>query len=192
MAKDKQAEEIYIVEPEVHNDTIYLEDYNPDWPIWFEEEAQQLREILGERALQIEHVGSTSVPRLKAKSKIDMILVVEDSSNEPSYVPDLTEKGYSLIVREREWFEHRMLRGPKHKINLHVFSKDCSEVEKMLAFRDWLRENKADRKRYAEIKGQLSQKKWKYVQDYANAKGDVVQEIMKRALRNNRGVEQYD
>lgn len=186
MAKDKQAEDIYVIEPEVHNDTIYLENYNPEWPLWFEEEAERLQGILGERALQIEHVGSTSVPGLKAKPKIDMILVVEDSSNEPFYVPDLTEKGYPLIVRERDWFEHRMLRGPHHAINLHVFSKGCIEVEKMMAFRDWLRKNEADRKRYAEIKEQLSQKKWKYVQDYANAKGEVIQEIMERALVTNK------
>ena len=182
MTNVKQAEEIFVKQVEEHNDTIYLEEYNLKWPLWFEEEAKVLRDILGEKVVQIEHVGSTSVPGLKAKPRIDMVLVVEDSADEASYVPALEEQGYALIIREKEWFEHRMLRGPKHAINLHVFSRGCSEVEKMVAFREWLRTHEEDRKTYAETKERLAEKKWKYVQDYANAKGDVIQEIMRRAL----------
>lgn len=88
----------------------------------------------------------------------------------------------SSLMRVEDWFEHRMLRGPNHDINLHVFSRDCSEVEKMTTFRDWLRVNEEDRKKYAETKERLAKQTWKYVQDYAHAKGDVIQEIMNRAL----------
>jgi GrpB-like predicted nucleotidyltransferase (UPF0157 family) len=69
----------------------------------------------------------------------------------------------------------------KPNINLHVFSAGCLEVDRMLRFRDWLRVNPADRDRYALAKRELAAREWKYVQQYADAKTTVVQEIMARA-----------
>ena len=70
-----------------------------------------LGSVLGSKALQIEHVGSTSVPGLCAKPIIDILLVVKNSADEPSYVPALEAAGYRLQIREPEWFEHRMFKG---------------------------------------------------------------------------------
>src|ERR671915_1332261 len=79
---------------------IEIADYDPGWPDLFRREADRIRATLGERALQIEHVGSTSVPGLAAKPVIDILLVVPDSGAEPAYVPDLETAGYVLRVRE--------------------------------------------------------------------------------------------
>ncbi len=70
---------------------------------------------------------------------------------------------------------------PDTDINLHVFSKGSSEIDRMLRFRNWLRMNHSDRDKYANIKRDLAYRKWKHVQDYADAKGSIVQEIMERA-----------
>lgn len=137
------------------------------------------------KALQIEHVGSTSVSGLCAKPIIDILLVVKDSADEASYVPNLEATGYTLRIRESDWFEHRFFKGPDTDINLHVFSSGATEIDRMLRFRDWLRSNEEDRKRYEETKRNLAKNKWRHVQHYADAKTSIIQEIMERAYGNN-------
>jgi GrpB-like predicted nucleotidyltransferase (UPF0157 family) len=158
-----------------------IADYDPLWPVLFAREAERIRSVLGSLALRIEHVGSTSVPELAAKPIVDLLLVVADSSEEEAYAPALGEAGYVMRVRERDWYEHRMFKGPDTDINLHVFSSGCPEVERMLIFRDWLRSNAAERDLYARTKVNLAQKDWKYVQNYADIKNVIIKEIIARA-----------
>jgi len=98
-----------------------------------------------------------AVPGLCAKPIVDMLLVVEDSVDEPSYVPALEAAGYKLLVREPDWFEHR--------------------------FHDWLRANEVDREEYTAAKRSLAKKKWRHVQHYADAKTQIVREILEWAKR---------
>jgi GrpB-like predicted nucleotidyltransferase (UPF0157 family) len=162
--------------------SIELADYDPAWPELFRREMERLRDILGERVLQVEHVGSTSVPGLPAKPIIDILLVVADSADEQAYVAPLEEAGYVLRIREPDWHEHRVLKGPDTNVNLHVFSSGSDEIERMLAFRDRLRSNEQDRLLYERSKRELARQEWKYVQDYADAKSEVVDEIIVRAF----------
>lgn len=162
---------------------IELADYDPRWPELFRREIERIRAILGERVLQIEHIGSTSVPGLAAKPIIDILLVVADSADEQAYVAPLEAAGYVLRIREPDWHEHRVLKGPDTNVNLHVFSNGSDEIERMLAFRDRLRSNDADRLYYEHSKRELAQRRWKYVQDYADAKSEVVEKIVARALQ---------
>lgn len=164
-----------------HNTSIPLRDYDPHWPKLFEQEAERIRSILGSKVLQLEHVGSTSVPGLCAKPIIDMLLVVENSADETAYVSDLEEEGYTLHIREPDWFEHRLFKGPNTDINLHVFSQGASEIDRMLLFCNWLRANDSDRDVYAQVKRSLARHQWRHVQDYADAKDSIVKEIMERA-----------
>ena len=180
-ASDEQLQKNTVGEIKPHNATITIVEYDPQWPVLFEQTANQVRSALGSKALQVEHVGSTSVPGLCAKPIIDMLLAVLDSADEPSFVPALEAAGFTLRIREPEWFEHRMFKGPDIDINLHVFSAGASEVERMLCFRDWLRANEIDRDNYARVKRSLAQHVWRYVQNYADAKTFIVQEIMDRA-----------
>jgi GrpB-like predicted nucleotidyltransferase (UPF0157 family) len=163
---------------------ILIVDYDPRWSELFQREAARIQSALSERALQIEHVGSTSVPNLPAKPIIDILLVVTNSADEGSYLPMLESVGYALCIREPNWHEHRMFKGPDTDVNLHVFSAGCPEIERVLVFRDWLRGNAADRALYARTKLALAQKEWKYVQNYADAKTAVIEEIMGRAQLN--------
>jgi GrpB-like predicted nucleotidyltransferase (UPF0157 family) len=141
---------------------ILVVPYDPAWPERFQHECQKIQTALGEQALRIEHVGSTSVPGLPAKPIIDILLVVADSANELKYASALERVGFRLHIREPGWHEHRLFKGPENDINLHVFSTRCPEVGRMLAFRDWLRTNEADRDLYAECKRTLAQQEWKY------------------------------
>ncbi len=179
---DEQLLAITVGEREPLDGTIYLAPYEPDWPSMFSLHANRIRNVLSEKVLLLEHVGSTSVPGLCAKPIIDMVLAVSNSADEPSYVPSLEEQGFVLRIREPDWFEHRLLKAPDVDGNLHVLSVGCEEIDRMLAFRDWLRVHDDDRRLYEETKRELAARTWRYAQDYADAKSEVVQQILARAL----------
>ena len=162
---------------------IVLVEYDPQWPQRFEEEAQLIRTVLGQRALGVEHVGSTSIPGLTAKPIVDIVLAVADSRDEAGYTPALEKAGYQLRIREPGWHEHRMFKGGNDEVNLHVFSTGCPEIDRMLGFRDWLRANEEDRELYARTKRSLAQEEWKYTQNYADAKTAVIKQILSKASR---------
>jgi len=164
-----------------HNGSILLADSDPSWPAMFAREAERIRQTLGERVVRLEHVGSTAVPGLAAKPCIDILLVVQASSDEPSYLPALESAGYVLRIREPDWYEHRMFKGPDTDLNLHVFSKGCIEIDRMVRFRDWLRTHAGDRVLYERTKRNLASLSWKYLQNYADAKAEVVEGILARA-----------
>lgn len=174
----------HVRRPQPLNSTIYLARYNPAWPSLFTQLAKHIHEVLGDAILLLEHVGSTSVPGLSAKPIIDMVLAVEDSCDEASYVKPLEEKGYTLRIREPDWYEHRLLKPPDVPGNLHVFSEGCEQIEQMLLFRNWLRNHANDRLLYEETKRKLAARTWKYTQNYADAKTEVVHAILERARRN--------
>jgi GrpB-like predicted nucleotidyltransferase (UPF0157 family) len=165
----------------VHGATIHLDDYDPEWPPRYEREATRTRSILGPRVRRLEHVGSTSVPGLAAKPVIDIALAVPDSADEPAYVPDMEAAGYVLRIREPDWFEHRLFKGPDTNVNLHTFSDGCAEIDRMTLFRDWLRTHDEDRERYERTKREPAAREWRYVQHYADAKTAVVEGIIARA-----------
>ena len=156
-------------------------DYDSNWPAEFQQHAERIAHVLGSAALQIEHIGSTSVPGLGAKPIIDLLLVVKDSSDEAAYLPHLEGADYVLRVREPEWYEHRMLRTPEKDVHLHVFSAGSSEIDRYLIFRDHLREHSGDRALYEETKRRLASQDWPKMNDYAEAKTEVIQQIMARA-----------
>jgi GrpB-like predicted nucleotidyltransferase (UPF0157 family) len=164
-----------------HNGPITLADYDPAWPGLFAREADRIRATLASLAIQVEHVGSTSVPGLAAKPIIDIVLAVPDSADEAAYLPALEAAGYRLQNREPNWFAHRMLKGPDTDINLHVFSAGASEIDRMVLFRDRLREHAADRDAYLAVKRELARRTWRHVQHYADAKTEIVRQIIGRA-----------
>jgi GrpB-like predicted nucleotidyltransferase (UPF0157 family) len=182
MATDEYLRAVTVGEVIPHNATVYLADYDPRWPAQFEQLADLVTQAIPGNVMLLEHVGSTSVPGLAAKPRIDMVLAVRDSADEPCYVPALERGGFALHIREPQWFGHRLLVSTAITANLHVFSDGCEEIGRMLAFRDWLRVHDDDRQRYEQAKRELAARMWKHVQDYADAKTAVVHEILGRAL----------
>jgi GrpB-like predicted nucleotidyltransferase (UPF0157 family) len=173
--------------PTGHHGTIHLADYDPAWPAMYAEHEGRIRAALGDSVKAIWHMGSTSVPGLAAKPLIDITLAVADSADEPDYVPALEAAGYKLHRREPDWFEHRVLKWWTPETNLHVYSEGCSEIDRVIAFRDWLRASAEDRALYEATKRALAAREWRYVQDYADAKSQVVEAIIERALAAKAG-----
>jgi GrpB-like predicted nucleotidyltransferase (UPF0157 family) len=182
-AYDKQLGEVMVegVDRQTLRGKIEIADYDAAWPALYAREEARIRSVLGDRVVRIEHVGSTSVPGLPAKPIIDIVLEVPDAADEDGYLRDMEAAGYVLTIRETDWLEHRLFKGPDTNVNLHVFGAGCAETDKMVLFRDRLRENEADLELYATAKRELATKDWKYVQQYADAKTEVVLEILSRA-----------
>ena len=177
----------WVTEPPKLTGKIQVVDYDPAWPELFRREAERIRAALGERVVLLEHIGSTSVPGLAAKPVIDILLIVPDSPDEPAWLPDLEAAGYVLVIREPGWYQHRCLKGPDTNVNLHVYSPGCPEIERYLIFRDRLRRHPEDRAHYQRVKRELAEGHWTYVQEYADAKAEVVEGIIARARADAAG-----
>jgi GrpB-like predicted nucleotidyltransferase (UPF0157 family) len=164
---------------------IAVVDPDPGWPRLYEEIAGRIARSLGSRALRLDHVGSTSVPGLAAKPIIDIDLIVADSAAEQDYVPELESLGFELVIRQPWWYEHRAFRMADPRSNVHVFGPDSAEAARHLIFRDWLRENTADRELYAATKRQSaadSNAAGEHVMQYNARKQQVVRDIYRRAF----------
>ena len=166
----------------VESPVIEIVDYDPGWTRRFVSEAERIRAALPGHELLIEHIGSTAVPGLAAKPIIDILLVVVDSADEGSYLPALEAAGYALRVREPDFHEHRMLRTPAKDVHVHVFSPDSPEIGRHLLLRDRLRRDAADRELYARAKRRLAARRWPTMDHYAEAKTEVIEAIIARAV----------
>jgi GrpB-like predicted nucleotidyltransferase (UPF0157 family) len=161
---------------------IEIVDYQPDWPKQFEIHRQIIAAALGDSALRIEHIGSTSVPDLAAKPIIDILVVVQDSTAESTYLPQLEVAGYVLRVREPDWNEHRMFKTPEKNVHVHVYSAGCPEIERNLIFRNRLRQNIEDRRRYEQTKRELAAREWSDMNEYADAKTEVIESVIRSVI----------
>jgi GrpB-like predicted nucleotidyltransferase (UPF0157 family) len=179
MSEQPQPE--YLQPPVRADGPVRLADAGPEWAAQYAREEERIRTALGPRAVQVDHVGSTSVPGLAAKPVIDIVLAVADSSDEIAYLPDLEAAGFVLQFREPEWYEHRFLRDHNPDVQVHVFTAGSPEVERMLLFRDRLRSRPEERELYERTKRELAAQRWDYIQDCADAKSAVVEEIITRA-----------
>lgn len=161
---------------------IEIVDYQPDWPKQFEIHRKIIAAALGDSALRIEHIGSTSVPDLAAKPIIDILVVVHDSTAESTYLPQLEVAGYVLRVREPDWNEHRMFKTPEKNVHVHVYSAGCPEIERNLIFRNRLRQNIEDRRRYEQTKRELAAREWSDMNEYADAKTEVIESVIRSVI----------
>jgi GrpB-like predicted nucleotidyltransferase (UPF0157 family) len=161
---------------------------DPTWPESFAIISQRIHDALGDRALEVIHVGSTSIPGLPAKSVIDVDLVVADPTKEERYVADLAAAGFQLLYREPAWFEHRFFGLDEPYANIHCFGPDCPEVSRHRIFREWLMdpEHQDDFQKYADIKreaSRASQAADETVIQYNLRKQPVIREILDRAFK---------
>lgn len=133
--------------------TLRVVEPDPAWAQQYAALAADVLGALGEKAVAIQHVGSTAVPGLPAKPIIDVDLTVPDPDDEAAYVPSLEGLGYVHWLTEPSWHRHRLLKQlHEPRVHLHVFGPDCPEVIRHRMFRDWLIAHPEDRERYATAK----------------------------------------
>jgi len=158
--------------------TIVVRDYDEVWPVHFRAVRTRIRSALGARALAVEHIGSTSVPGLAAKPIVDVLVTIADVQDELAYAPALEAAGFPQRVREPG---HRMFRSSARDVHIHVYEPDATAVTDYLDLRDWLRRSAQDRALYARTKRALATRQWADMNDYADAKSDVIAAILGRA-----------
>jgi GrpB-like predicted nucleotidyltransferase (UPF0157 family) len=164
---------------------IEVTDPDPAWPRQYDELADRIREALGWRVLQLEHVGSSAVPGLAAKPVIDIDLTVADPGRERDYIPALETIGFRLVIREPWRYGHRALVADQPRCNLHVYGFDSPEPVRHRMFRDWLRGNPQERECYAAAKrraASAANAAGEHVMQYNARKQQVILEIYHRAF----------
>jgi GrpB-like predicted nucleotidyltransferase (UPF0157 family) len=153
------------------------------WPEQFATHAAALRRTLGTRALRIDHIGSTSIPDLAAKPIIDIQVSVESLEPFGPLHEALASLGYTFMADNddvRKLFFY--LNDPTSRlVNLHVRRLGEFSQQVALLFRDYLRVEPSARRRYERVKQELAERDWDSIEDYANAKGDVVWALIREA-----------
>jgi len=158
--------------------TVGLQEHDPGWAEAYAAHRRRILDAVGDAALAVEHIGSTSVPGLAAKPIVDVVLVVADITAEEDHVAPLVAAGYELRVREPG---HRLVRTPARDVHVHVYEEGDPAVEAYLLLRDRLRSDPADRDLYARTKRELMTRRWESMDAYADAKTAVIQGILARA-----------
>ncbi|WP_342450788.1 GrpB family protein [Plantibacter sp. CFBP 8798] len=157
---------------------VELHDADPEWPERYREHRQRILDALETSTVAIEHIGSTSVPGLAAKPIVDIVVAVEDITAEEDYLDPLLTAGYVLRVREPR---HRMVRTPERDVHVHLYEQGAPEIDEYLLLRDHLRSDADDRALYERTKRELLGRSWDDMNDYADAKTEVILAIKARA-----------
>jgi GrpB-like predicted nucleotidyltransferase (UPF0157 family) len=164
--------------------TVGLHAHDPAWAEAYLAHRERITAALGDAALAVEHIGSTSVPGLAAKPIVDIVVVVADITAEEDHVEHLVAAGYDLRVREPG---HRLVKPPARDVHVHVYEEGDPAVDAYLLLRDRLRADPADRDLYERTKRELMTRRWESMDAYADAKTEVIQGILARA-RAARGI----
>lgn len=158
---------------------IVIVEYDASWPERFVAHRDRVARALGPMAGSIEHIGSTAVPGLAAKPIIDLLVAVNDPDEESLMVPAMQAAGYHLRVREPG---HRMFRTPERDVHVHVWKHADPEISRHRRFRDRLRSCGEDRAAYGRLKRELATEGWADMNQYADAKSQLIDQILSRAI----------
>ena len=157
---------------------VELHDHDDRWAGTYLDHQRRIRAALPAVAIDVQHIGSTSVPGLAAKPIVDIVVTVDDITAEEDYLDALLAAGYELRVREPG---HRLVRTPARDVHVHIYERGDPAVDDYLLLRDHLRSDPADRARYESTKRALLSRRWDDMNDYADAKTDVILAIKARA-----------
>ncbi|MBM7703600.1 GrpB family protein [Metabacillus iocasae] len=159
---------------------IIINEYTSEWKKQFQQEGELLTSILKEKAIKIEHIGSTAVEGLASKSLIDLMLGVHELGVVDAFIEPLAKIGYEQVMHEafpnRRFFRKGKWRAGTHHLHVYVYSSE--EWTNQLLFRDYLRSNQSVREAYANLKIDLANQ---YPYDrvsYTNAKSAFIETII--------------
>jgi GrpB-like predicted nucleotidyltransferase (UPF0157 family) len=163
---------------------VILSPYNHNWPDIFAAEALKIKKALGDNCVEIHHIGSTSVPSLAAKPKIDIIAAVKDLVLHNHKLDEIGyfDQGHGFNIPLRRCFT---IRG-ETEINLHIFEENDPEIELNILFRDYLRNNPDARMEYEALKYRLiaiesSHYKGRMYKNYTLGKHEFIHKILSKA-----------
>lgn len=188
---------------------ISIEDYNSEWPKDYEQTADILKIILGKLHPKIEHIGSSSVPKLAAKPINDMMVGIENLNQLNESIAPMIQEGYIYyesfnsmmpfrrlyiglkdkninkqfqpIYSEKDIIPHTEIH--KHKItHIHIWQYGTAAWNRHIGFRDYLRTHPKVCEKYQQLKKELSMRDWKDGNDYNTGKSDFLKTVEKNAI----------
>lgn len=163
---------------------ITVVEHHPEWKEAYLKEEHDIQNILHGELVNSFHVGSTSVPGLKAKPIIDILLVARDINALDKYSTQFEQLGYEVMgefgIRGRRYFRKG---GDNRTHHIHAFQYDhIQEIERHLAFRDYLCHHPEIAEEYGELKDELAKKYPNDIESYGDGKDDFVKKVEKQAL----------
>ncbi|WP_044477049.1 GrpB family protein [Oceanobacillus massiliensis] len=157
--------------------------HNEEWSLMFSEEAEKLKLIFGDEIVDIHHIGSTSVPGLKAKPIVDMMPVVRNIACVDTYNQEMQMNGYEPKgengISGRRYFQKG---GNNRSHHIHIYQNGSKEIKRHLAFRDYLQTHPDVKKSYGDLKEKLAQQFPYDIESYIDGKERLVKEIEEKAL----------
>ncbi len=165
--------------------TVRLVDYKSEWPAHFKKEKDLIMDIVCIKNIVVEHIGSTSILGIKAKSTIDILVGVQTLEEAMKIIPDLEKIGYEYFPEYEEQIPERryLSKGEKGKRShhLHMFEIKSDSWKEHLLFREYLRKNKEKAKEYEKLKVNLAGKYHSNKEEYTRAKGPFIEKMIKEA-----------
>ena len=160
-----------------------MQEFKEIWRELFLLEARKIEQVFGENVIEIHHIGSTAVEGLKAKPVIDLLPVVNDLTKVDQKNPDMKELGYEAMG-ENGLAGRRFFRkgGDERSHHVHLYEKGHADIDRHLAFRDYLMAHPEDRVRYSEKKAELAERFPYGMEAYIEGKNPLVKEIEGKAI----------
>jgi GrpB-like predicted nucleotidyltransferase (UPF0157 family) len=160
--------------------------HNPGWRDAFEAEAKHVAAALGENVVAIHHIGSTAIPDIYAKPVLDLLVEVRDITEVDGQSPAMESRGYEVMgeygIPGRRYFRKDNQEGVRTH-NIHAFETGSAEVERHLAFRDFMIAHPGDAQRYSELKRRLAEEYPQSIDRYMDGKDGFIKEMDRRAAR---------
>ncbi|MDE6505464.1 MAG: GrpB family protein [Clostridia bacterium] len=163
---------------------ITVVEYDPQWEELFKKERILIKNILGENAIEIYHIGSTAVKGLCAKPIIDIMPAVKNIAETDLAASRFENIGYEYLgefgIKGRRYLRKG---GDERTHQIHIFqANDTFNIERHLAVRDYLRTHAADASKYGEMKKRLALKYPYDIERYCDGKEQFVKELEIKAL----------
>lgn len=163
--------------------SVIVVPYDEAWKSAFEEIQKEIRGAIGDLIIGIEHVGSTSVEGLSAKSCIDIDVIIKDYTILDAVVCKLETIGYihkgNLGIKDREAFKYSN-KPHLQKHHLYVCPQNSEELHRHITFRDFLRSNPEAIKKYGSIKETAAKLFPEDIDKYMQYKAPCIEELYKK------------
>lgn len=153
--------------------------YDSEWPHLFQVEAERLQNALGDLVVDIQHIGSTSVPGLSAKPILDIAIAINDFEQGFDLVPAMNELGYIFRGEVGVPGRHFFTLGRPRTHHLHMYEAGSSNWKDRIAFRDRVRSNPAKAQEYAELKARLAVEFPNDISAYSAGKQEFIERLEK-------------
>lgn len=170
---------------------IIIAEYDPQWPLLFEQERKRIEAVLGNEAIRFEHIGSTAIPGLASKAVIDIAIGIQCLEMALKYIPLLEgleyiyEPTFEALLPARRFF----WKGTPavHTYHIHMAEVGSPLWVKPIMFRDYLRKHPDEAQHYGELKKSLAERWVNDMDAYVEGKTDFVEGVLVKAAREAAG-----